>query len=294
MLFESSLILVESEGEWTSFSVDGPLYLAQEMDCLRVITESRHLLLRLVSESMVSVLSEESDHPGRDLYLARQAYDGQDATADMMLRNIKEELPEAIHTCIHLASEASYVRHVFFCLSRNAGDLMDVPQQRDALKAAIYGFAFCTGFPNLKIYETCQKLRILKSIREPEVGIVMTMKQFREQTIGTLISRSTPLSGRSHLILASADWSMHTTISWRPRYAKVWDLTKTKSCVIGRVHASLLTVVRRMMKSSSPSSSTSFMGAKASSTPPLPNTLRCVSPSNFHSPFLWTDRNKGE
>ena len=197
MLFESSLILVESEGEWTSFSVDGPLYMAQEMDCLRVITESKHLLLRLVSDSMVSVLSEESDHPGRDLYLARQAYDGQDATADMMLRNIKEQLPEAIHTCIHLASKASYTPHSFSCFTRYAGELMDVPQQRDALKAAIYGFAFCTGFPNLKIYETCQKLRILKSIREPEVGIVMTMKQFREQTIATLISRSTPLSGKT-------------------------------------------------------------------------------------------------
>lgn len=69
------------------------------------------------------------------------------------------------------------------------GDQIDVLKQRDILKAATFGIAFCPGFPNLKLYETCQRLRILNYIREPQVGITMTMSQLKKQSIETLISR---------------------------------------------------------------------------------------------------------
>lgn len=103
MAFEGTLILVEANGEWTNFSFDGSVQMVTEMDCLRVITENVHLLLRKVSESMLNVLSPESDHAGRDLYLARQAYDAQDAEADMILRSVRNDLPDAIHSCIEVA-----------------------------------------------------------------------------------------------------------------------------------------------------------------------------------------------
>ena len=111
MSFETVLILVEAEGDWTSFSVDGPLHMLAEIDCLRAFTETKHYMLRKVSEGMVNVLSPESDHAGRDLYLARQAYDAQDAKADMILRSMKDLLPEAIHACIHVASSKLFVSY---------------------------------------------------------------------------------------------------------------------------------------------------------------------------------------
>ena len=81
------------------------------------------------------------------------------------------------------------------------GEQVDVPSQRDLLKAATYGIAFAAGFPNTKLYETCQRLRILNNIREPQVGIAMTMNQLDQQSISTLISRLIHRSeiGRAHV-----------------------------------------------------------------------------------------------
>lgn len=110
MAFEDVLIIVEPDAEWTSFTIDGPLQMLAEIDGLRIFTNQHHYLLRKVSQSVLNVLSTESDHPGRDLYLARQAFDAQDAKADMILRNMKDQLQDALHACIEAASETHFCK----------------------------------------------------------------------------------------------------------------------------------------------------------------------------------------
>ena len=113
MFFEDALILVDPEGDWTSFSVDGTVHLVAEIDCLRVFTTNKHFMLRNVSGAMMQVLSTESDHPGRDLYLAREAYDAQDVKSDMTLRSVRDQLPEAIDACIEVAGHVVSSRRAF-------------------------------------------------------------------------------------------------------------------------------------------------------------------------------------
>lgn len=56
-----------------------------------------------MTDAMFNVYSEESDHHGRTLYLARKAFDEQNARADKIIREIKNYLNEAIDTIIEVA-----------------------------------------------------------------------------------------------------------------------------------------------------------------------------------------------
>eukprot|EP00210_Caulerpa_lentillifera_P001840 g1769.t1 len=183
LLFDEVLMLIGSDDEWLTISIDHDVQLVSEIDSLRIFTTNKHFLLRKVSQSTIDVLSTESDHAGRDLYLARQAYDSQDFEADVFLRGVKDLLPEAIDACIEVASES-----------------IDVPRQRELLKTATYGIAFASGYPNLKMYDTCRKLRILNGIRDPQVGFPMTMAQLNFNSVLVLISR---LTNAHHHFLAS-------------------------------------------------------------------------------------------
>lgn len=183
LLFKEVLMLIGSDDEWLTISIDQDVQLVSEIDSLRIFNSHKHYLLRKVSQSTIDVLSTESDHAGRDLYLARQAYDSQDFEADLYLRGVKDLLPEAIDACINVASES-----------------MDIPRQRELLKTATYGIAFAPGYPNLKLYDICRKLRILNNIRDPQVGLPMTMEQLNQHSVAMVISR---LTNAHHHFLAS-------------------------------------------------------------------------------------------
>lgn len=110
LYFESVVMLVGSYGDWLTFSTSEPVVLTPEIDGIRIISTSKHYLMRRVPMAMVDVMSPTSEHVGRQLYLARIAFDNQDARADKMLRNIKDELADGISACIEVSGDFLFSR----------------------------------------------------------------------------------------------------------------------------------------------------------------------------------------
>ncbi|AQK97135.1 Protein VACUOLELESS1 [Zea mays] len=79
---------------------------------------------------------------------------------------ISSSLPEAIEACIDAA-----------------GHEFDVSRQRTLLRAATYGLAFCSRFPHERFQEMCKMLRVLNAVRDPEIGMPLTIHQYKEVVI---------------------------------------------------------------------------------------------------------------
>lgn len=107
-------MLVGSYGDWLTFPSSEPVVLTSEIDGLRVISSTKHHLIRRVPLAMVDVMSPDSDHPGRKLFLAREAFDTQNASSDKILRDIKESLVESIDACITVSGAGILNLHIFF------------------------------------------------------------------------------------------------------------------------------------------------------------------------------------
>lgn len=85
----------------------------------------------------------------------------------------QEELPSAVITTIQAA-----------------GLDVSVARQKALLRAACYGRAFCpSDFPPLLLHSTCSKLRVLNALREPAVGMPLTMGQLEALTMPVVVAR---------------------------------------------------------------------------------------------------------
>lgn len=70
-----------------------------------------------------------------------------------------------------------------------AGAEVDTTKQRGLLKAACFGVAFCRNYPNTKLFTHCQRLRVLNAVRDPSVGMPLTMVQMDSLTLPVVVSR---------------------------------------------------------------------------------------------------------
>ncbi|RLM92748.1 hypothetical protein C2845_PM08G21410 [Panicum miliaceum] len=121
---------------------------------------------------------------------------------------ISSSLPEAIEACIDAA-----------------GHEFDVSRQRTLLRAATYGLAFCSArrdskgggsgyfvgkskggeailvisrFPHERFQEMCKMLRVLNAVRDPEIGMPLTIQQYKLLTAPVLIGRL--INANQHLL----------------------------------------------------------------------------------------------
>ncbi|KAM7260084.1 hypothetical protein ACFE04_015825 [Oxalis oulophora] len=108
-------------------------------------------------------------HDGRivvtDLYFSNIMF-AKECEADENLRLIRASLPEAVEACIDAAS------HEY-----------DLSRQRTLLRAASYGQAFCSNFDRDRIQDTSKTLRVLNSVRDPDIGIPLSVQQYKEVVI---------------------------------------------------------------------------------------------------------------
>ncbi|PQQ02881.1 Vacuolar sorting-associated protein 16 [Prunus yedoensis var. nudiflora] len=96
----------------------------------------------------------------------------QECEADENLRVIRPSLPEAVEACID-----------------GAGHEFDVLRQRTLLRAASYGQAFCSNFQRDHIQEMCKTLRVLNAVRHPDIGMPLSIQQYKLLTPSVLIGR---------------------------------------------------------------------------------------------------------
>ena len=68
------------------------------------------------------------------------------------------------------------------------------------MQAACYGRAFCSAgaFPRKRLLEVCKLLRLLNALRQPEVGLPMTMAQLEALTAAAVLTRL--VTAKRHLL----------------------------------------------------------------------------------------------
>jgi len=189
LYWEQILIMVGPFGAYVAFkypqTAPGALRLHTQVDGCQVITSEKCELLRRVPEPNVAIFTADSKDPAALLFAASRAYKHGDITADLCIRQIKQQsskdsngqlrLQDAVQDCLEAAL------HTF-----------NKEAQTALLTAASYGKLFCDdpdGYISDMFVERCRWVRILHNIRQPEVGIPLTFSQFEDLSLEVLVDR---------------------------------------------------------------------------------------------------------
>ncbi|EGR30648.1 vacuolar sorting protein, putative [Ichthyophthirius multifiliis] len=160
------LIPLKSQTQKYLASQESYVFL-QEIDGLKLLTESQNLILRKVPQSHVNIFEPISIHPAALLFEAFQSLQNKDPLNDEDIRNDNQSLFIAVLDCI----EASKYE-------------IGIQEQALLLKAASYGKMFLqcgreNKQENIQIGEVCKILRILNALRSQFFHRTMTYYQFK-------------------------------------------------------------------------------------------------------------------
>ncbi|KAF3658950.1 Protein VACUOLELESS1 [Capsicum annuum] len=214
LYWDDMLLMVGPYGDPIRYFYDEPVLLIPECDGVRILSNMNMEFLHRVPDSTVSIFQIGSTLPAALLYDALDHFDRRSAKAwvfiveknclkfyfwlnpnllityqaDENLRLIRSSLPEAVEACIDAA-----------------GHEFDVSQQRTLLRAASYGQAFCSHFQRDHIQEMSKTLRVLNAVRHPDIGIPLSIQQYKSLTPAVLIARLIN-AHRHHLALHISEY----------------------------------------------------------------------------------------
>ncbi|KAF6254839.1 vacuolar protein sorting-associated protein 16 [Scenedesmus sp. NREL 46B-D3] len=179
--WEGLLLLVGPYGDWLKRPCQGAVAMVTEVDGLRLISSGTCSLLRRVPDALVQVFKPGSTSPAAQLLDARDLYDAGSARSDKLLRQMAGHLAEAVEGC-----------------AAAAGLDLSITRQRALLRAAVFGRAFAPSVAAPLLRDTAQRLRLLNALREPAVGLPLTMPQLQALSLPVVINRLVLL--RQHLL----------------------------------------------------------------------------------------------
>lgn len=172
LYWDDMLLMVGPYGDPVRYLYDEPIILIPECDGVRILSNTSMEFLQRVPDSTVSIFKIGSTLPAALLYDALDHFDRRSAKADENLRLIRSSLPEAVEACIDAA-----------------GHEFDVSRQRTLLRAASYGQAFCSHVQRDRFQEMCKTLRVLNAVHNSEIGIPLSIQQYKLLTAPVLIGR---------------------------------------------------------------------------------------------------------
>ncbi|KAL9319611.1 hypothetical protein ACSQ67_011450 [Phaseolus vulgaris] len=223
LYWDDMLLMMGPDGEPVHYLYDEPIILIPECDGVRILSNTSMEFLQRVPDSTVSIFTIGSTSPAALLYDALDHFDRRSAkverlsirwmrwrckirdrlvrlmnlmlllglkegmdvgageVADENLRLIKSSLPEAVEACVDAA-----------------GHEFDASRQQTLLRAASYGQAFCSNFQRDCIQEMCKILRVLNAVRSPDIGIPLSIQQYKLLTPSVLIGRL--INAHRHLL----------------------------------------------------------------------------------------------
>eukprot|EP00268_Persea_americana_P035161 TRINITY_DN3472_c0_g1_i2.p1 TRINITY_DN3472_c0_g1~~TRINITY_DN3472_c0_g1_i2.p1 ORF type:complete len:842 (+),score=156.20 TRINITY_DN3472_c0_g1_i2:162-2687(+) len=181
LYWDEMLLMVGPYGDPVRYLYDEPLILIPECDGVRILSNTSMEFLHRVPDSTVSIFKIGSTLPAALLYDALDHFDKRSAKADENLRLIRSSLPEAVEACIDAA-----------------GHEFDISRQRTLLRAASYGQAFCSHIQRDRFQEMCKMLRVLNAVRNHEIGIPLSIQQYKLLTAPVLIGRL--INAHTHLV----------------------------------------------------------------------------------------------
>ncbi|XP_062105731.1 protein VACUOLELESS1 [Humulus lupulus] len=181
LYWDDMLLMMGPRGEPVRYLYDEPIILIPECDGVRILSNSNMEFLQRVPDSTESIFKIGSTSPAALLYDALDHFDRRSAKADENLRLIRSSLPQAVEACVDAA-----------------GHEFDVLRQRTLLRAASYGQAFCSNFQRERIQEMSKMLRVLNAVRYHEIGIPLSIQQYKLLTTSVLIGRL--INSHQHLL----------------------------------------------------------------------------------------------
>ncbi|EFN53979.1 hypothetical protein CHLNCDRAFT_135924 [Chlorella variabilis] len=198
-------LLVPLEGGWRWWDVGGggAAAFATEVDGVRIITGGAHQLLRRVPPPAARVLELGSTHPGALLYDARRLFDAQDARATAAAAELDPLKQAAL-------LKASCYGRAFTALEPGAGGPR-VGASPGPGAGGSGGGGSRAGTPSgggggggggggrPRAVDVARRLRVLNALRDPAIGMPLTMPQLEAEGLPAVVSR---LVGRRHYLLA--------------------------------------------------------------------------------------------
>ncbi|PIN25618.1 Vacuolar assembly/sorting protein VPS16 [Handroanthus impetiginosus] len=181
LYWDDMLLMVGPYGDPVRYIYDEPIILIPECDGVRILSNTSMEFLHRVPDSTVSIFQIGSTLPSALLYDALEHFDRRSAKADENLRLIWSSLPEAVEACVDAA-----------------GYEFDISQQRTLLRAASYGQTFSSHFQRDSIREMCKTLRVLNGVRHADIGVPLSIQQYKLLTPSVLINRL--INAHKHLL----------------------------------------------------------------------------------------------
>jgi vacuolar protein sorting-associated protein 16 len=198
------VLMVGPYGDWLRFPYEnqGNLYLIPEIDCCRVISDVAVELLQRVPPATALLLRIGSIEPSAMLLDASDAFESGSASSDEAARAITKTgaLVEAIEGCTDAAArEFDIVTQKRLLQAASFGMHFSFKEDRKENRVIMGGKLGCEddkeeafSMPSgttKRFVATARKLRILNSLRNPNVGMVVTSAQYDAVSATGIIAR---------------------------------------------------------------------------------------------------------
>jgi len=208
------------QDDWIPYQYDTPLHLVSECDGCRIVGAHKVEFVQRVPQSTEAIFSIGNCDPPAMLCYALERYEKGDVCAQESLRLIKNDLGEAVETCI----DAAQHEH-------------DPAVVQSLLNAAVFGRHFLSSPPPpTRFVDTCRNLRICHDLRKAPIDMPLTVPQLERLGVSGLIMR---LTHRQQHFLANrlCDWvghpRDHVLFHWaceRIRHARGSSCTDDQLC----------------------------------------------------------------
>ncbi|XP_073414230.1 vacuolar protein sorting-associated protein 16 homolog [Dendrobates tinctorius] len=174
VLWDRMLLVAGRAKENILFPLDEETFIVSELDGVRLISHSTHEFLHEIPKATEEIFKIASMAPGALLMEAQKEYEKESQKADDYLREIKDQnlLPVAVSKCI----EAAGYEH-------------SAEMQKSLLRAASFGKCFVDSYSPSDFVTMCQDLRVLNAINDYQIGIPLTIGQYKQLTVPVLLDR---------------------------------------------------------------------------------------------------------
>jgi len=167
------LFLGGPQNDWIPYQYDAPLHLVSECDGCRILGPHKIEFVQRVPESTEAIYSIGNCDPPAMLCYALERYDKGDVCAQESLRLIKDDLADAVATCI----DAAVYEH-------------EPDTVESLLNAAVFGRHFLPEqMDPQRFVDTCRNLRICIELRKEPLDMPITVPQLERCGIAGLTDR---------------------------------------------------------------------------------------------------------
>lgn len=189
-LWKNKLLMVGLDKDYILHVVDSPTHLIGELDCIRLISNQYHEILRQVSPVSVEIFRVGTISSAALLVEAYKLYKRGNLQAYLNIQSIRErdEMHLAVLSCIEAA-----------------GSEYQVAEQKLLIEAACFGKRFDPGIAIIEYQTMWSKLRVLNLIRKDPIAIPMTYCQYEYLTISTVLNHVVQRSLYSYALWI-AEW----------------------------------------------------------------------------------------